>query len=55
MKPCKTRGAIRPVRDVSEPSPGRPFMLERERRPPKGLPAFPPDIYTVGTVCTWEG
>ena len=35
--------APEPVRLVSEPMPGRAFMLEMDSRPPKGLLLLPPE------------
>ena len=39
-----------PVKLVSEPIPGLPFMLDRERRAPKGFPLLPPDQSEVNTI-----
>ena len=39
--------APEPVRLVSEPMPGRAFMLEMDSRPPKGLLLLPPETRRV--------
>lgn len=48
--PKLTRIAPDPVKLVSEPIPGLPFMLESERRAPKGFPLLPPDQSEVNII-----